>query len=249
MGHRIRFVVGLSMVLLAACGGGDRRGNGGSGAAGVGGLGGTGGSAGFGGIGGTSGFGGVGGTSGVGGTGGTSGTGGTDAGLPDAGGNDAGDLDAAIGDASAVSDAATSDASSNTDANTTTPPDDDCTAATHAGHSYWFCESNQDWDEARASCQAIGADLVSINDEAENAFVMEQIDAIADTQWLIGINQKNASGMTTAGTWEWVDGTTPTYTQWDSSEPDTVYECGVATTDGWADFSCGNGENWICEVP
>jgi hypothetical protein len=256
MGNPVKCVVGLSMILLAACGASDRRGTGGTSAAGTGGIGGIGGSAGFGGSVGTSGIGGFGGSSGVGGLGGSAGfgggggsagtLGGFDGGMSDAATTDAADPDGAVSDAGDVNDAATTDASSNIDAST--PPDEDCTAASHAGHSYWFCESNQDWDEARASCQAIGADLVSINDEAEQMFVLEQIDAIGGTEWLIGLNQKNASGMNAVGTWEWVDGTVVTYTSWDSGEPDTTYDCGLTTADGWADFSCGNGESWICEI-
>jgi hypothetical protein len=131
--------------------------------------------------------------------------------------------------------------------NTSNPPDSDCRGATYAGHDYWFCTNNRDWDAARERCVAAGGDLVSINDANEQAFV----DAnISSDSWLIGLNKKNASGMSTDGTWEWVDGTSPVvYEHWNSGEPDS-YDCGGMSSSGmWSDFTCSNDENWICEVP
>lgn len=229
---RVGLVCGCVLV-LGACGNNARRSmnNGFSGSGGTGGVGA------FGGVGGTGGLGGTGGTGGVGAVGGTGGD-----------NNDAGALDAAMADATTPVDAG---GGSYTEENPPTmPPDSGCTVGVYNGHGYWFCEDNLDWDEARAACMAIGGDLLSINDEAEQTYVAERIDAIGGTQWLVGLNQKNASGQGVDGTWQWVDGSDPAagYNNWGSGEPDSG-DCAIMNSSGvWQDFSCGNGENWVCEL-
>ena len=126
------------------------------------------------------------------------------------------------------------------------PPDSSCNDGQFEGRTYWFCTDNRDWDPARSACQGVGGDLVSINTAEEQAFIDAQTGG---GEWLIGLNQKNASGSGTPGTWEWVDGGDPNgaYSNWNSGEPDGN-DCGVLNG-GWRDISCSNGENWICEVP
>lgn len=129
-----------------------------------------------------------------------------------------------------------------------TPPGTDCRSAAYAGHLYWFCDNNRDWDDARSDCLAVGGDLLTVQDAAEQTFIEGELGA---NQWLIGLDQKNASGANAAGTWEWVDGTLVAggVENWNSGEPDGA-DCGAMNSNGtWRDWSCTNGENWICEVP
>jgi Lectin C-type domain len=124
-------------------------------------------------------------------------------------------------------------------------PDSSCDAATFEAHTYWFCTNNADWNEARAMCQGAGGDLVSIGSQAEQDFVTAQADGGI---WLIGLDQKNASGSSSAGTWEWSDGSDLTaYANWRQGEPDDQ-ECGALDGTGWVDRSCTNDTNYICEV-
>lgn len=177
----------------------------------------------------------------------------------DAGGTDAGNTDAsADGSVDASSDSAANDAASTGDASadagtdsgnviTTTPPDSSCDGAEFNGHTYWFCTANFDWDSARTRCTDINGDLVAINDAPEQAFI--EVHAPLGT-WLIGLNKKNASGSSTIGVWEMVDGTTlASYANWGGGEPGGS-DCGALDGSGqWQDFSCTNNENWICEIP
>jgi len=123
-----------------------------------------------------------------------------------------------------------------------------CTWATHCSHGYWFCTNNRDFDQARPLCQAIGGDLLSINNQPEQDFA--RVYATGGNQWIVGLNQINLSGSNAAGVWEWIDGTLAMggFENWRNGEPDNS-DCGAIDSGLWIDWNCGNAENWICEVP
>ena len=129
----------------------------------------------------------------------------------------------------------------------TASPGGNCDWATHCSHGYWFCWDNERWDNARPLCQAIGGDLAVIGDQAEQDFIRTY--ATGGNQWQVGLNQINVSGMNSSGVWEWVDGTLAMggYENWRSGEPDNR-DCGAIDSGLWIDWSCTNGENWICEL-
>jgi hypothetical protein len=212
--------------------------------------GGAGGNGGASGTGGASAAGGSGtGGSGTGGSGtGGSGTGGSGTGGSGTGGSGTGGSGTGGSGTGGSGTGGSSTGGSGTGGTTGTAPDGNCSDATYGGRTYWFCTGNRNWDEARPRCQAIGGDLVSINDDGEQSFITA---TAGSGPWVIGINKKNASGGSTAGTWEWVDGTPAIggYENWASGEPDSN-DCGAMNSDGtWIDWTCSNDENWICEVP
>lgn len=147
------------------------------------------------------------------------------------------------------------DGDAGVDAGTTVPcdpsgpcPPAGCTVLEYAEHTYFFCSEAKHFDEARATCQAAGADLVIINDEGENAFVQSNI---ADDTW-IGLNDRD-----TEKTFTWVvpgqpslSGEPPSYTNWAILEPSNCADpleafsggedCVVMRSNGqWNDVSCG----------
>ena len=83
------------------------------------------------------------------------------------------------------------------------------------GHCYYLL-SSRPWSDARAAAQACGADLVVIDDAAENEFVRSHFAAPYGSIWM---------GMTDEveeGAWVWVDGRTPAdvgYSNWNEGEP------------------------------
>lgn len=123
-----------------------------------------------------------------------------------------------------------------------------CTWATHCSHGYWFCTNNRDLDQARPLCQGIGGDMLSINNQPEQDFA--RTHATGGNQWIVGLNKINLSGSHTDGVWEWVDGTLAMggFENWRNGEPDNN-DCGAIDSGLWIDWTCGNNENWICEVP
>jgi len=69
----------------------------------------------------------------------------------------------------------------------------------------------EDWLTARASCQALGADLVVIESAEEDAHLRDQVSPVV--QFWIGLAADGAS-------WRWIDGTdTAGYENWRSGEP------------------------------
>ncbi len=62
----------------------------------------------------------------------------------------------------------------------------DCELAAFAGHSYWFCTNTLGWDDARAYCQAFGAELPIVDDKLENDFIFAGNAVAASPMWVGG---------------------------------------------------------------
>nr|XP_046192664.1 CD209 antigen-like protein C [Oncorhynchus gorbuscha] len=117
---------------------------------------------------------------------------------------------------------------------------------------YFLSTETKTWKESRQDCLKRGADLVIINSDLEQEF-------------LLSFNKRAWIGLTdsvTEGTWKWVDGTpltTPSY--WYSQQPDNgrdnpangEEDCVELNTEtwlpvkAWNDQSCLLNRYWICE--
>lgn len=122
-----------------------------------------------------------------------------------------------------------------------------CTLALRDGGSaYLLCDTPRAWPDARAFCRARGADLVVVDDNAENDFLAE---SGLPTMWM------GLSDTQTEGTFLWVDGTAPSTTHWKVDEPNDHGEgedCGGMYTSGedvgkWNDFDCSSEKAFVCE--
>ncbi len=120
---------------------------------------------------------------------------------------------------------------------------------------YLFCPTPVGWTLAEATCQMLGYELVTIEDGAENEWVMSTALATADEDWYIGINDRGVEGV-----WAWSSGSMTTYDHWASGEPNNYmahnFDCGVIE-DGegafedrefWADRRCSDTIRFICEL-
>ncbi|NCR19195.1 MAG: hypothetical protein GPJ22_19005, partial [Microcystis aeruginosa LL13-03] len=70
------------------------------------------------------------------------------------------------------------------------------------------------WTDAQVQAQAMGGNLVTINDTAENQFLVNAF-GVSEYLWI---------GFTDAakeGTWQWINGETVTYTNWQPGTPDS----------------------------
>jgi hypothetical protein len=102
------------------------------------------------------------------------------------------------------------------------------TAAT--GHCYWLHDDKATFAQAEASCVSEGGHLVTIHSAGEDAFVVELVGTWKDKEAIwVGITDGKGLYDRTKGTFEWVDGTAMTYTNWGKGQP------------GFACSGCGGG--------
>ncbi|XP_055765145.1 C-type lectin domain family 4 member E-like [Salvelinus fontinalis] len=127
-----------------------------------------------------------------------------------------------------------------------------CPEAWQKFESSWYFLSTETktWNESREDCLKRGADLVIINSDKEQTF-------------LVNLKKRVWIGLTdsvTEGTWKWVDGTPLTTRYWYGPQPDNG---GVNPVNGmedyveirtdqsplkaWNDMSCAENLRWICE--
>lgn len=70
-----------------------------------------------------------------------------------------------------------------------------CDVEEYGGSVYQFCTTGASWEEAEANCQSDGYGFVTIDDEAENTFVIDTADAYSSGQWWIGLNDRTTEGI------------------------------------------------------
>jgi large repetitive protein len=121
----------------------------------------------------------------------------------------------------------------------------DCEADDTGAAYFAVCPGAADWADWRADCQDAGHDdLASIQDATEDAFVYQLlVDAglSASVAPYIGYSDEIVEG-----SWGWSDGTTTTYTNWSSGEPnnssneDCAHLNWPLGTGSWNDTQCGS---------
>jgi hypothetical protein len=83
------------------------------------------------------------------------------------------------------------------------------------GHAYYLL-SNGNWTDSEAAAQALGGHLVTINNAAENAFVLANFSNFGAIQRSIWIGFNDAAS---EGNFVWASGEAVTYTNWRAGEP------------------------------
>jgi len=110
----------------------------------------------------------------------------------------------------------------------------DCEAAWYDAATYYaYCPVNQPWAAANAMCDEGGYDgLASVLDNGANTF----IGALSDggSSW-IGLSDSAAEG-----SWVWVDGSSLTYANWNSGEPN-----GATDSEDCLEFIGPNHTNYL----
>jgi hypothetical protein len=126
---------------------------------------------------------------------------------------------------------------------------DDCTPAFRGPHRYLLCPVPRPWADARAHCQAAGADLVVVGDAAEDAWVRAQ--ALAHGFWAdawLGL-----ADLDVEGTFAWVDGSPVSFWGFAPGEPNDWggnEDCTEMYLGGWwNDLDCNGLLGVVCEDP
>ncbi|XP_046575103.1 C-type lectin domain family 4 member M-like isoform X2 [Haliotis rubra] len=120
-------------------------------------------------------------------------------------------------------------------------------------HCYLLELDKTNWSSARTRCRILGADLVSVNTEAENDFLIEKIkeyyppDKKKSAYFWMGM-------MYAGGNYMWVDGTDVGFTDWRwTSEPNCMNgKCKAFITASrsvykWEDARRNDDIHYICE--
>lgn len=126
------------------------------------------------------------------------------------------------------------------------------------GHGFIFCGGwgdQRSWTDARDWCRGGGRgyELARVDSRVEMRWIDQQLDDIAgNRRWWIGANDRVAEG-----TYAWTDGSSATYTNWRSGEPNNAgdEDCvhvdpqsdGGDTRGGWNDADCGLSDRFVCE--
>jgi hypothetical protein len=136
-----------------------------------------------------------------------------------------------------------------------------CNINRYGGHVYLFCATVSDWWDARDDCLDNDSyDLVTIDDAGEDAWITSTAQGhAAGLWWWIGYNDIDAESWEEPGSaWEWADGSSSTYTNWNSGQPDdwsSGEDCGhiYGSSGAWNDLDC-DSDHWgstylyfICE--
>ncbi|XP_048012593.1 C-type lectin domain family 4 member K-like [Megalobrama amblycephala] len=105
---------------------------------------------------------------------------------------------------------------------------------------YLISSEKRSWTESRRYCTDRGADLIIINNKAEQDFIKK----IFCSQVWIGLTDSEVEG-----SWKWVDGSTQTSGFWASEEPGghRGENCALTRESGWADYPCNDKFKCICE--
>ena len=124
----------------------------------------------------------------------------------------------------------------------------DCAVEYYGDHAYQMCKSDKKWTSARDACNGDGYELLTIDDSAENAWVVATMRGYSTSKyWWTGYNDRDRED-----TWVWDDGSSSTYTNWYPGEPNDsggedcmeLNRFGDAT---WNDADCSDKKYYICE--
>jgi hypothetical protein len=123
-----------------------------------------------------------------------------------------------------------------------------CAWDVYSDRTYQFCTTDRSWTAAESTCVAIGYNLASLTDAAENDWAFSVAASVSATAWWMGANDRN-----TEGNWIWSDGSTWSFSPWGAYEPNNWYgneDCGQLNwfaTSVWNDGLCTDQRPYICE--
>jgi len=128
------------------------------------------------------------------------------------------------------------------------PPVTILKSATYGGHTYYLLDRSYSWQAAEDEAMSLNGHLVTINDDAENEWVLNTfgqtvLDAIGPLSGyqtpsiLLGLHRDRGSPE-----WKWADGATASFLNWTGTEPGM----------GWDEITTGMMlvkpswmENWV----
>ncbi|XP_064644550.1 macrophage mannose receptor 1-like isoform X2 [Lineus longissimus] len=113
------------------------------------------------------------------------------------------------------------------------------------GMCYLFPTQRMTWYKSKDYCQGFGGNLVSVQDQDENDFLLSQISTSHGDRW-IGLNELGNIG------YRWTDYSPATYFFWAPNEPNDAFGAEKCVTMShwhglWNDDNCNQDHQFICE--
>lgn len=105
------------------------------------------------------------------------------------------------------------------------------------------------WTDAKQACENLNSSLTSIHSAEEGEFIAGHVVSANTTLFAIGFND-----MENEGTWEWVDGSNVTFTNWVENQPDdynqnqdcSAFRLFSPFTNLWDDIYCDEVIRYVC---
>ncbi|XP_068128370.1 hepatic lectin-like [Hyperolius riggenbachi] len=111
---------------------------------------------------------------------------------------------------------------------------------------YYFSLESVTGLEAVDKCQSIQSQLLVLRDKAEMDLLLQETRG---KSFWIGL--RRFKSMWNNDMWQWVDGTTPTFTNWRTGEPNNaggIEDCVEMKSESWNDVNCAETKNYICKI-
>jgi len=127
---------------------------------------------------------------------------------------------------------------------------DGCAMAQVGDSVYHRCPALLSWQDARDACQQRYADLVVLEQLAEQAQLSDQLDIPGGQRWWIGLHDHAVEGA-----FHWVDGAPlqPSSANWAAGQPDNYNgdeDCvELQAIAQWNDLRCDIKRGYLCEGP
>jgi lectin-like protein len=129
---------------------------------------------------------------------------------------------------------------------------EECACERRGEQDFMFCGTAVGFDVALERCAGAGGTLVSIEDEQQNTWLSERMQALqADDFWLSGTDTD------AEGVWRWIDGRVffggadagAAFAPWDDGQPNDLNgeDCMRSTGGVWRDLDCADEIAFVCQ--
>ncbi len=132
---------------------------------------------------------------------------------------------------------------------------EECACERRGEREFMFCGTSVSFDEALERCGGAGGTLVSIDDQEQNVWLSQRMQALeADDFWLSGTDAE------VEGVWRWSDGRVffgeaadaggaPAFVPWDDGQPNDLNgeDCMRSTSGVWRDLDCADELPFVCQ--
>lgn len=109
------------------------------------------------------------------------------------------------------------------------------------GNHYYLSNEAMPWEDAKGTCAAMGGRLATVESEEENRFLAQTINMNEGV--FIGLSDAQVEG-----NFQWTDGMTSNYTNWDAGEPNNLGGAeNYVAINGWSGGKWADHNFWVAK--